>query len=63
MISYYTSIMILSWMSLGVSAGCALAVNYDELTAEELVRESDKAMYEAKAAYYRHAGRDRRNRR
>jgi hypothetical protein len=33
------------------------------MTAEALVRESDKAMYEAKAAYYRNAGRDRRSRR
>ena len=49
--------------SLSVSAGCALAVDHDGLTAEALVRESDKAMYEVKAAYYRKAGRDRRNRR
>ena len=50
--------------ALSVSAGYALAPDYDDgMTAEALVRESDKAMYEAKAVYYRDAGRDRRNRR
>ena len=49
--------------SLSVAAGYALAEDYDGLTAEALVRESDKAMYKAKAAYYRYKGRDRRNRR
>ena len=49
--------------SLSVSAGFALSQDFDELTSEALVRESDKAMYKAKAAYYRKAGRDRRNRR
>ena len=49
--------------SLSVSAGFALSQDYDGLTSEALVRESDKAMYEAKAAYYRKTGRDRRNRR
>ena len=49
--------------SLSVAAGYALAEDYDGLTAEALVRESDKAMYKAKAAYYRDKGRDRRNRR
>ncbi len=49
--------------SLSLSAGFALAGDYEPLTAEALVRESDKAMYEAKAAYYRNAGRDRRSRR
>ena len=50
--------------TLSVSAGYALAEDYDgdDLTAEALVRESDKAMYEAKAAYYQNAGRDRRKR-
>lgn len=49
--------------SLSVSAGFALSQDFDELTSEALVRESDKAMYKAKAAYYRKVGRDRRNRR
>lgn len=49
--------------NLSLSAGFALAGDYGSLTAEALVRESDKAMYEAKADYYRDAGRDRRNRR
>lgn len=49
--------------SLSVSTGFALSQDYDGLTSEALVRESDKAMYEAKAAYYRKTGRDRRNRR
>lgn len=48
--------------TLSLSAGYALARNHDSLTAEALIRESDKAMYEAKAAYYREADRDRRNR-
>ena len=50
--------------SLSVSAGYALAEENEEegLTAEMLVMESDKAMYEAKAAYYQKAGRNRRKR-
>ncbi len=50
--------------SLSLSAGCALMEEYDTrgMTAEMLVRESDKAMYEAKAAYYRRKGNDRRRR-
>lgn len=49
--------------TLSLSAGMALAVDHQTLSAETLAQESDKAMYEAKAAYYRTAGRDRRNRR
>ena len=49
--------------SLSMSAGYALARDHEALTAEALVRESDKAMYEAKAAYYRDVRRDRRKRR
>lgn len=49
--------------SLSVSAGYALAADYDTITAEMLVMESDKAMYEAKAAYYQSEGKDRRKRR
>lgn len=48
--------------SLSVSAGFALSKDHGGLTAEALVRESDKAMYAAKAAYYRGHGRDRRRR-
>lgn len=48
--------------SLSVSAGFAVAKDHQGKTAEALVRESDKAMYEAKAAYYRDKGRDRRRR-
>lgn len=47
--------------SLSISAGYALASDFDDLTAEALVRVSDKAMYEAKSAYYRGTGKDRRN--
>jgi diguanylate cyclase (GGDEF)-like protein len=49
--------------SLSVSVGYALAEDYDNITAEMLVMESDKAMYEAKAAYYQSEGKDRRKRR
>ena len=51
--------------ALSLSAGYALAEEYDKesLTVEMLVRESDKAMYVAKAAYYRNKGQDRRSRR
>lgn len=49
--------------SLRVSAGFALAADHAGLTVEALVRESDKAMYKAKTAYYQHAGRNRRRRR
>ena len=51
--------------TLSVSAGYAIAEDYGDegLTAEMLVIESDKVMYEAKAAYYQQAGKDRRKRR
>lgn len=51
--------------SLSLSAGFAILEEYDTrgMTAEMLVSESDKAMYEAKAAYYRRKGNDRRRRR
>lgn len=49
--------------SLSVSAGYALAEECDAVTAETLVRESDNAMYAAKAAYYQKPGLDRRKRR
>ena len=48
--------------SLSLSAGYALAEDYESLSAEGLIRESDKAMYKAKDAYYRNTDRDRRNR-
>ena len=46
--------------TLSVSAGYALASKNKGLSAEKLVGVADKAMYEAKAAYYRNSGRDRR---
>ena len=51
--------------SLNVSAGYALAAECDAdgLTAEALVRQSDRAMYEAKADYYQSAGRKQRSKR
>lgn len=49
--------------SLSVSAGFALASDHAGMTAEALVRESDKAMYKVKTAYYQQAGRDRRKQR
>ena len=48
--------------TLSVSAGFALAAENPGLSAEKLVGEADKAMYEAKAAYYRQSGIDRRRR-
>jgi diguanylate cyclase (GGDEF)-like protein len=45
-----------------LSCGHALAADCKGATAEELVREADLAMYDAKAAYYQSAGRDRRRR-
>ena len=48
--------------SLNVSAGYALAEDFDNLNAEALVREADKAMYEAKATYYHSVDKDRRKR-
>lgn len=49
--------------SLRVAAGYALAANHEGQSAEMLVKESDEAMYEAKAAYYRLSGKERRKRR
>ena len=45
---------------LSLAAGFACAEENEDLSAEKLVIEADKAMYEAKAAYYREAGHDRR---
>ncbi|MBR1821088.1 MAG: GGDEF domain-containing protein [Clostridia bacterium] len=49
--------------SLRVSAGFAHAADHPGLTCGQLVQQADKKMYEAKAAYYRQNGRDRRRRR
>ena len=46
--------------TLSLAAGYALASRNKDLSAEKLVGVADKAMYEAKAAYYRNSGRDRR---
>jgi len=46
---------------LSVSTGYALAADNEGISAEKLVVEADKAMYEAKAAYYHQVGRDRRH--
>lgn len=46
--------------SMSLSVGCALAKNYPDLSAEELVKEADKEMYAQKKAYYCLNGRDRR---
>ena len=48
--------------SLSISAGYALAAEYNGLSVEALVRESDKTMYEAKSAYYHSIDKDRRSR-
>ena len=48
--------------SLSLAAGYALATEHPGLSAEQLVKESDLAMYAAKAAYYRSTGKDRRRR-
>lgn len=42
-----------------MAAGYALAADYP---SEKLVGQADQAMYAAKGAYYRRAGRDRRKR-
>ena len=49
--------------SLSVSAGYALAADFDGLSVEALVRESDKTMYKTKSVYYQSADKDRRSRR
>ena len=46
---------------LSLAAGCAHAADHPDLSAEKLVGEADKAMYEAKDAYYRETGKDRRS--
>ena len=48
---------------LSLAVGFALAKDYPDLNAEELVRRSDLAMYASKAEYYQTCGRDRRRRR
>ena len=45
-----------------LAAGYALASEHPDLSPEKLVAQSDKMMYAAKAAYYRGAGIDRRDR-
>lgn len=49
--------------TLSLASGYALAAENTELSAEKLVVEADKAMYAAKAAFYRQVGMDRRARR
>ena len=48
---------------LHLAAGYALAADHPEMNAEKLIQEADKAMYEAKAAYYSQSGTDRRKNR
>lgn len=45
---------------LSIAAGCASLADHPGLTAEQVVRESDFAMYAAKTTYYEMTGRDRR---
>ena len=47
-------------MELSLSAGYALAKDHPNMTAEQLVHESDLAMYAAKAEYYQSRGLNRR---
>ena len=47
---------------LSLAAGYAISDDYRGCSAERLVREADKAMYEAKEEYYRKSGKDRRRR-
>lgn len=47
--------------NLSVSAGYALAKDFEGLSIEELVKEADKAMYEQKKEYYRLNGHNRRS--
>ena len=47
---------------LSVSYGIATPEEYPDLSQDELIQKADKLMYEAKAAYYRKAGIDRRAR-
>lgn len=48
--------------ALHLAAGSAAAVDHPDLSVEKLVGAADKAMYAAKAEYYRSAGIDRRQR-
>lgn len=47
---------------LSISYGYAMAKEHPGLSVRELASEADKRMYEKKAAYYRQAGIERRNR-
>lgn len=46
---------------LRIAAGYALACDYAGYSPEQLARETDLAMYEAKRAYYLETGRPRRD--
>lgn len=48
---------------LKLAIGFAFACGYENCTAEELIKEADFAMYDAKAAYYAQSGKERRKRR
>ena len=48
--------------SVSLSAGYAIAKDYEGVSAEKLVVAADKKMYEAKAAYYSKPGNERRKR-
>ena len=48
---------------LHLAAGYALATDWPDATPEELVMRADQAMYDAKEAFYRQTGKDRRRRR
>ena len=47
---------------LRLSTGWAYAGDYPGLTCQQLIHQADRQMYQAKAAYYRQEGRDRRRR-
>ena len=53
----------LLYLTYALIAASALAADHEGQSAEMLVKESDEAMYEAKAAYYRISGKKRRRRR
>ena len=48
---------------LKLAIGFAFARDYENCTAEELIKEADFAMYDAKADYYAQTGKERRKRR
>ena len=50
-------------VELNFASGYALAADWPDATPEGLVMRADHAMYDAKEAYYRQEGRDRRRRR